>query len=291
MKRTEDAIVVEDVRDLAEDLAGTHRSTHQRAEAPTVPASVTEADLAAVERDGFVIIPSLLSPSQIERIKRELSPLLLHTGRNNFEGHKTQRLYAVLEKTRAIDALVEHPRILALLDRMFLPNYLLSQAQVINIMPGEAAQHLHPDDGFYRTPRPRPALGAATVWAIDEFTEDNGATVLVPGSHEWADGRMPTSDDATVQAVMRPGSVAFYPGTLWHGGGANKSDSARFAITCQYCEPYLRTQENFFLSISKETVRGLSENIRRMLGYSVYPPFIGMVDGMHPKRALESDAP
>ncbi|MGB5812073.1 MAG: phytanoyl-CoA dioxygenase family protein [Polyangiales bacterium] len=280
------AIVIDEVTDLGNDLARTHRATASRA-AEEIPIDVVEADLAAVERDGYVIIPSILDRAEVAEIKGALSPFLGHVGRNNFEGHKTQRLYAVLEKTRTIDRLVEHPRILALLDRMFLPNYLLSQAQVINILPGEQAQHLHPDDGFYRTPRPRPPLGAATVWAIDEFTEENGATTLVPGSHKWSDDRVPGSDDPTVQAVMPPGSVAFYPGTTWHGGGENRSTKPRFAVTCQYCEPYLRTQENFFLAISRDTVRNVSEDIRRMLGYSIHPPFIGMVDGMHPRRVLE----
>ena len=174
------------------------------------------------------------------------------------------------------------------LDRIFLPNYLLSQAQVINILPGERAQPLHPDDAFYAVPRPRPPLGAATVWAIDEFTEDNGATVVVPRSHQWGDDRKPGPDDESVSAVMPAGSVIFYPGTVWHGGGENRSPEPRLAVTCQYCEPWLRTQENYFLSVSRETVRTLSEDLKRLLGYSIHPPFMGMVNGMHPKRSLEA---
>ena len=215
-------------------------------------------------------------------------PLLDHQGRNDFEGARTQRVYGILEKTRALDGLVAHPRILALLDRIFLPNYLLSQAQVINILPGERAQPLHPDDAFYAVPRPRPPLGAATVWAIDAFTQDNGATVVVPRSHQWGDDRQPGPHDEPVSAVMPAGSVIFYPGTVWHGGGENRSPEPRLAVTCQYCEPWLRTQENYFLSVSRETVRTLSEDLKRLLGYSIHPPFMGMVNGMHPKRSLEA---
>ncbi|MBX3505397.1 MAG: phytanoyl-CoA dioxygenase family protein [Parvibaculum sp.] len=277
---------VETLAALGSDLAGTHKASRSEAAARVDPALV-EADMRALERDGYVIIESLLGEDEIAEIKAALAPLLGHTGRNAFEGHKTQRLYAVPEKTRATDRLIEHPRILALLDRIFLPNYLLSQCQAINIMPGEAAQYLHADDGFYRVPRPRPPLGAATVWAIDEFTEENGATVVVPGSHVWPDGRMPGEDDRKIKAVMPAGSVVFYPGTLWHGGGANLSAAPRLAVTCQYCEPWLRTQENYFLSLSPETVKAVSEDMRRMLGYSIYPPFMGMVNGMHPKRLLD----
>jgi ectoine hydroxylase-related dioxygenase (phytanoyl-CoA dioxygenase family) len=177
--------------------------------------------------------------------------------------------------------------VLALLDRLFEPNYLLSQLQVINILPGENSQLLHYDDAFYPFPRPRPPLGAATVWAIDAFTETNGATVVLPGSHDW-DGRRPTDVDALTTAEMPAGSCVFFVGTLWHGGGANRSDAARLAVTAQYCQPWLRPQEAFTLSTSRDTARVVSEDIRRMLGYSIHPPFIGLVDGMHPKRLLET---
>ncbi|MEQ8328469.1 phytanoyl-CoA dioxygenase family protein [Parvibaculum sp.] len=281
---------VETLQALGSDLAGTYKASRSEAVRKIDPGQLAQ-DVRKLEDDGYVVIESLLNDEEIAEIKAALLPLLGHTGRNAFEGVNTQRLYGVPEKTRATDRLIEHPRILALLDRMFLPNYLLSQCQAINIMPGEEAQYLHSDDGFYRVPRPRPPLGAATVWAIDDFTEENGATVVVPGSHTWPDGRMPGDGDRKVKAVMPAGSVIFYPGTLWHGGGANLSATPRLAVTCQYCEPWLRTQENYFLSMSKDTVQAVSEDMKRMLGYSIYPPFMGMVNGMHPKRILDEGGP
>ncbi len=280
---------IEDARAYFEtDHAQTHRFTAS-ADAARVPEEVVAADLATVERAGYVIIPSLLTDDELAEIRAGIEPLLGHPGRNDFEGTVTQRVYAVVEKTRALDRLITHPRILALLDRLFQPNYLLSQAQVINILPGETPQALHPDDAFYAVPRPRPPLGAATVWAIDAFTAENGATVVVPGSHTWGD-RDPTDDDTRVPAVMPAGSVVFYPGTLWHGGGENHTTAPRLAVTCQYCEPWVRTQENYFLSVRRETAAALSEDLKRLLGYSIHPPFMGMMNGMHPKRALETDA-
>ncbi|MFI0446684.1 phytanoyl-CoA dioxygenase family protein [Actinomadura sp. 6N118] len=274
------------LEDLAGDLARTHRATSGDRD---VQAAQIEADLAALERDGYVILKDLLSQKEREDLRSELAPLLGPTGRNSFEGHHTQRIYSVLNKTRAVDRLVDHPRVLALLDRLLLPNYLLSQLQIINIQPGEDAQLLHPDDGFYPIPRPRAALSVATVWAIDEFTEENGATVLLPGSHRWPDGRTPTEMDPRVTGVMPAGSCVLFLGTLWHGGGANRSTTARLAATAQYCQPWLRTQEAFTLSTSPQVTKEVSEDIRRMLGYSIYPPFVGMVDGMHPNRLLEID--
>jgi hypothetical protein len=279
---------VTSLADLTGDLAGTYPRT--QSSGSSVDDAVAAADLEAVGRDGYVILPGLLSPAELDEIRASVMPLLDLRGRNNFEGAATQRVYSVLNKTRACDRIVDHPRVLAVLDRLFQPNYLLSMLQVINILPGESAQMLHTDDGFYPLPRPRAPLGAATIWAIDDFTADNGATDIVPGSHEWGDDRTPT--DAERRPVVMPaGSCVFFVGTLWHGGGANRSAAPRLALTAQYCEPWLRPQEAFTLSTTRDTVRAVSEDIRRMLGYSIHPPFIGQVDGMHPKRLLEPGAP
>ena len=268
---------------LSTDLAGTYRRTASAGE--SVDAAIADADLAQVLEHGYVILPDLLSAGQVGAIRDAAAALLGRHGRNAFEGHDTQRVYSVLNKTRACDVIADHPRVLALLDRLLLPNYLLSMLQVINILPGEQAQMLHTDDAFYPLPRPRKALGAATIWAIDDFTADNGATDVIPGSHLWGDqapdpaGRRPV--------VMAAGSCVFFLATLWHGGGANRSQRPRLAVTAQYCEPWVRPQEAFTLSTHRDTVRAVSEDIRRMLGYSIHPPFIGQVDGMHPKRLLE----
>ncbi|MFE3260313.1 phytanoyl-CoA dioxygenase family protein [Nocardia sp. NPDC059091] len=279
---------VTSLRDLDGDLAGTYRRT--ASSGASVDPAVAAADLAAVERDGYVILHDMLTPAELDRIRESVVPLLDRIGRNNFEGHSTQRIYSVLNKTRACDRIADHPRVLALLDRLFLPNYLLSMLQVINILPGEQAQMLHTDDGFYPLPRPRKGLGAATIWAIDDFTAENGATDIIPGSHLWGD-RLPGESDRREPVVMPAGSCVFFVGTLWHGGGANRSAHPRLALTAQYCEPWLRPQEAFTLSMTRDTVRAVSEDIRRMLGYSIHPPFIGQVDGMHPKRLLEPGAP
>ena len=245
-----------------------------------------ERDYEALMRDGYVVIESLIDSDLCEQIKAQSAGLLTNVGRNSFEGIKTQRIYDVLSKTRMLDSLATHPRILGLLDRFFHPNFLLSQSQIINILPGESAQTLHYDDAFYRIPRPRPPLGAATIWAIDEFTLTNGSTVLIPESHKWDGDRLPDNEQS-ISAVMPAGSVVFFLGTTWHGGGENNSDAARLAVTHQYCEAYMRQQENYLLELSKDTVRQLSDELRALVGYSIYPPFMGMVAGQHPLRLLD----
>lgn len=243
---------------------------------------------ADVERDGYVIVPDLVDADMLEAIRADVTPRFVHQGgRTRLEGFKTRRLYAVPEKTFVCNPLVEHPLVLALLDRFLQPNYLLSQLQVIDIAPGEQAQPLHFDSAFYPFPRPRPTLAAATVFAIDDFTEDNGATRIIPRSHRW-DDRAPGPEDTPIPVVMPAGSMVFFLGSLWHGGGANRSARSRLAVTAQYCQPYLRTQENYALGLSRERAAACSEHMQRMLGYSIHPPFVGMVDGKHPLRVLGS---
>lgn len=279
-------LILRDVSDLAQDIAGTHKPV-SHAQLPVDPAQA-EADLCAIREQGYVVIPELIPRAALDEVRAALAPHLRKLGRNNFEGLKTQRVYSLLAKTRACDGLVEHPRILALLDRLLMPNYLLSAFQAINILPGEAAQMLHYDDGFYPMARPRPHYSAATIFAIDEFTADNGATVVLPGSHKWG-GETPTGREPRLPAVMPAGSVIVFVGTLWHGGGANRSSAARLAVTAQYCEPWARVQENMSLAVPRRVVRQCSPILQSLLGYSIHPPFMGMVNGESPLKLLERE--
>jgi hypothetical protein len=264
------------------DLAKTFK---QLQPSPERKSELINQDFRTLMSEGYVIIENLITPSQCAQIKNQCMPLMSHTGRNNFEGEKTQRIYNVLGKTRCSDRLADHPRILGLMDLLFRPNYLLSQSQVINILPGESQQAFHYDDSFYQIPRPRPPLGAASIWAIDDFTEENGTTVIVPKSQEWDGQQIPTTE-RRIKAVMPAGSAIFFLGTTWHGGGENLSSKPRLAVTHQYCEAFMRQQENYLLELDKDIVRSLSPELRSLVGYSIYPPFMGMVDGKHPLRLL-----
>ena len=185
--------------DLKGDLA--RRYTWTPSSGASVDSAIVDADMVALDRDGYVIWENLLGADECQQIRDTVGPWLGHAGRNSFEGRRTQRIYSVLSRTRVCDRLVDHPRVLAVLDRLLMANYLLSALQVINIQPGESAQLAHHDDGFYPIPRPRAPLAAATIWAIDEFTTDNGATVVIPGSHHWGK-RRPGPDDPALPVVM-----------------------------------------------------------------------------------------
>ena len=246
-------------------------------------------DLALLDRDGYVVHERAVDGGVLDRIRAELAPWLgpgAHRGRNDFEGYETNRVYALLAKAPSVAELVEHPWVVSMLDAVLEPNYLLSANLAINLLPGETAQRVHIDDAFYKLPWPRPMMSVSTIWAIDDFTADNGATEIIPGSHRW-DGTEPASDDAAVRPVLMPaGSVVLFAGTLWHRGGANHSDRPRLAITPQYCRPWVRQQEQQILVVGAQATR-YSARIQSMLGYSIHPPFMGHVDGLHPRRLLD----
>lgn len=249
-----------------------------------------EGDLTTFERDGFTLLERAVGPDTLGRIRTELAPWLgdgAHRGRNDFEGFATNRVYALLAKAPSIAELVEHPWVLAMLDRLLLPNHLLSANLAINLLPGETAQALHIDEDFYKLARPRPLLAVSAIWAIDDFTADNGATEVIPGSHRWTEPLTATDDHPDLRPVVMPaGSVVLFAGTLVHRGGANTTDRARLAITPQYCQPWVRPQEQMILSVGARATE-YSERIQSLLGYSIHPPFMGHIDGLHPRRLLD----
>jgi len=248
-------------------------------------------DLERFQRDGYVIIERALGASELADLVAALAPYEHDRpmGRNAFEGQKSQRVYSLAAKGEVFHRLAEHPRVMALCERVLMPNFLLSTMQSIRLHPGEIAQAWHTDDAFYIVPRPRSAtLAVSVIWAIEDFTEDNGATQLIPGSHQWGMEHPDSREHRLVSAVMPAGSAIVFDGALWHRGGANASTGTRLAISPQYCQPWLRPQESQLLIVPPDAATACSARMRSMLGYSIHPPFIGQVDGMHPLRLVDA---
>jgi len=248
--------------------------------------------LARLDADGYVVLPDAVDANVLARIRGELDAYLASApfGRNDFEGFRTQRLYALFAKSPSTAELVAHPAVLTLVDHYLGQPCLLSANIAINVHPGETAQDLHPDDGYCAVPRPRPPYGVSAIWAIDDFTATNGATEVLPGSHRFGNESAPAADDPRIRSIeMRAGSVLVFLGTTYHRGGTNRSDSVRLAITPQYCAPWMRQIENMSLAIPAAVAAALPERVQELLGYSIMPPFIGYVDGVHPRRVLEPD--
>ena len=142
---------------------------------------------------------------------------------------------------------------------------------------------------IYPIPQPHPPVVVNTMWPLDEFTQENGATRFVAGSHQWEPGRRQAGDDPISVATMSPGSAMFYLGSLWHGGGANRTSRPRLGVILEYAAAWLRSQENHCLAVPRKTVRQLEPRLQELLGYNIYPPFVGYVDGSHPRKALDAD--
>ncbi len=247
--------------------------------------------VARLDAAGYAIVESVLTPDETRDIAGELRALLdrVPGGRNPFEGYRTRRLYALFAKTRCLDPLALHPLVLGALDSVLGAHYQLSGPTGIEIDPGEVEQVLHRDEDIYPVPRPHPQLVANVMWAFDDFTVANGATRLVPGSHR--DPERPPPDAPMTYAEMPAGSVMLYVGSLWHGGGANRTDRARLGVAMEYCASWLRPQETHLLAVPPAQAATLPPRLRALLGYNVYPPFLGYVDGRHPERILETDPP
>jgi ectoine hydroxylase-related dioxygenase (phytanoyl-CoA dioxygenase family) len=251
----------------------------------TVLPSIEEV-VQSLERDGYAVVRGMLSGQEVAATKADLAGVLARTptGRNDFEGLLTRRIYALFAKTRAFDLPAIHPLVLGVAERS-IGHCQLSAPTGIEIGPGEVAQPLHFDDSIYPVPRPHPELVLNTMWALDDFTEANGATRLVPGSHRSATATPPSMSD-TVAAEMPAGSVMFYVGSIWHGGGANRTDVPRLGVILEYAASWLRQQENHILAVPPAVVRTLPERLQELLGYNIRPPFVGYVDGRHPLRTL-----
>jgi ectoine hydroxylase-related dioxygenase (phytanoyl-CoA dioxygenase family) len=261
--------------------------------------------IAAIERDGYTVIEDFLLPPVLAEVRRVLALYLdSNSGRNDFEGLRTERVYTLVARARVFWDIVVDARVMQLCEHFLLPNFLLTASQAIRILPGETPQPIHSDDAFHLLPRPRPMISLSTIVAVDAFTADNGATSIIPGSHLWDDEKVSgqyafrpaTADESqanlealAIPAVMPAGACVVFAGTLLHGGGRNTSDAPRCAFSNQYCQPWARPQENFFLGVPLEVARQMPPRLQSLLGYSIHPPFIGQVTASHPVKALAPD--
>ncbi|NND81773.1 MAG: phytanoyl-CoA dioxygenase family protein [Gammaproteobacteria bacterium] len=265
-----------------------------------------ESVLEQYEEQGYVVFERVLSDAQIEAARAALAPFLELdlSGRNEFEGKRSKRVYAMLDKSPVFADLVTHPFLLPFAEAEVGASCLLSACLAIQLEPGETRQPWHFDDAHLEIPRPRPAYGLSAFWAVDDTTVENGATEVLPGSHRWSQEIIPgavSKDDMNQQAqgdklsaepvavTMPAGSLMIAKGTLWHRGGANNSDQSRLIITPQYCPGWARQLENMLLAVRPERAAKLPVRVQELLGYNVHPPFMGYVDGMHPNRILKSD--
>ena len=230
--------------------------------------------LTTLREDGACVLVDVMSDELRSRVNSELQPFIAATptGRDDFTGRLTGRTGALVARSTAARDLVMHP-VTTNLARKFLEPYTdkiqLHLTQIINIQPGQGAQPRHRDRlawGGYLPAEIEPQFN--TIWALTDFTEENGATRVVPGSVGWPDDRR-AADDETTQAVMTAGSVLLYSGSVIHGGGKNFSDADRTGVNITYCLGWLRTEENQYLSCPPEIAKSLDHDLQEMLGYTM----------------------
>jgi hypothetical protein len=246
-----------------------------------LPGSSTGAEInQALEEDGVVIIENFFPETLIKALNEQLEPYIAESRprvQNNmyddFLGGYTVRLHGIAAKADSFGPVLTDARILEVMNQQLKPNctdYRLSAAELIEIRGGETAQPIHRDDDSW----PRAAQTAAplvinVMIALSDYTAENGATVVVPGSHKWEPGREPQPDEIT-QAVMSPGSAAIFTGQTLHGGGKNVSGVPRRGLSVSYCHGWLVPVENSWLGIPLEKVRALPERAQSLLGYDLY---------------------
>jgi ectoine hydroxylase-related dioxygenase (phytanoyl-CoA dioxygenase family) len=258
-------------------------------------ASAVTEHVERVARDGFTIIEGALEPdlvdgllAALERLERELAE---GPGKNLFEGFRTVRLYNLLARGAIFEQIPVHARVLPVVEGVLDRGCLVSSLSSIAIGPGEAAQPLHADDMLIPLPRPHVPLICNTMWALTDFTEENGATRLIPGSQLRDAPPELGREYETVPAVMAKGSVLVFNGSIWHGGGANRTERRRVGVAMNYCAGWVRQQENQQLGIPRETARGFSPRLRKLVGYGIYRGLLGHVDKCSPADLLDGVPP
>ncbi len=226
----------------------------------------------ALQRDGAVVVREDISSELTDAVQDELRPHYDTKGKNeesDFNGYSTKRLSAILAISRTSAELIGHPRVLQVADAILLPyclSYRIGSSTAIEIHPGETEQRLHPDGGIYPVRIPGLEWQVSALWALDEFTVENGATRLIPGSHRFDRMRSPDEKDA-ISAPMPKGSVLFYLGWTLHGGGANRSNAPRSCLITTYSLGWLRAEENHFLQVPRDVAESYPDHIQHLLGY------------------------
>jgi ectoine hydroxylase-related dioxygenase (phytanoyl-CoA dioxygenase family) len=247
------------------------------------------AHLKTIEAQGYTVVEDAIEPDLVDEIAEALDRLERDLGTvpadNSFEGRQTWRVYNLLVHGDVFARIPTHPNVLPLVEAVLDGGCLLSSLSSIAIGPEEDAQPIHADDQLIPIPKPHPPVVCNTMWALTDFTEANGATRLVPGTHVQ-DNPDFGGDYRSVPAEMARGSVLVWHGSLWHGGGANATGERRVGIACNYCAGYVRQQENQQLGIPREIAAGFDDRLARLCGYGIYQGLIGHIDKHDPIELL-----
>ena len=243
-----------------------------------------------IAEHGYTILENVIEPDLVDALLEDLdrlhTNLAVEPAGNGFEGHNTLRVYNLLVHGELWQRVPVHDAVLPVVEGVLDSGCLVSSLSSITILPAEVAQPIHADDQLIPIPKPHPPTVCNTMWALTDFTEANGATRLVPGSHLASENPIFGGEYETIAAEMPKGSVLVWHGSLWHGGGSNRTDERRVGIAMNYCAGYIRQQENQQLGVPQALARTFPKRLQQLLGYSVYNGLIGHIDKHDPRTLL-----
>ena len=259
----------------------------------TLPSnSSTEDIIEVLEKDGAAIVDGFVSQEWLSEFNSAIQTSIDNykpfdygePEAEEFLGRQTVRLNGLIRKAPNYIDLITDDRLLTIMDHFLAPNcgqYRLNSSEIIEIHGGETAQELHWDDVIWPAHfwAPDLLLQFNVMIAATDFTESNGATLVVPGSHKWDHSKRQPKQKEITQAVMKAGSAVFIPGKTLHGGGNNTDGVKRRAIVASYVLGWLRTQENHFLHTSIDEAMKWPERARQLLGYDLYAHYDENIQG------------
>ena len=246
--------------------------------------------LERIRTEGSTIVRDVFDPdtaaalvTRLDELERELG---VTPADNGFEGRSTVRIYNLLAHGELFEAIPVDPAVLPIVEGVLDAGCLVSSLSSIAIGPGETAQPIHADDQVMPLARPHVPTVCNTMWALTDFTEANGATRIVPGSHLWDHAPDYGTHYDSVPAEMPAGSVLIWHGSLWHGGGANRTDERRYGVAMNYCAGWIRQQENQQLGLPLDVVAGFTPRLAELCGFGTYQHLIGHIDKQTPAQRL-----
>jgi ectoine hydroxylase-related dioxygenase (phytanoyl-CoA dioxygenase family) len=246
--------------------------------------------LERIAAEGYTIVEDAIEVDLLDELVGELERLEVDLGivpaRNDFEGAQTVRIYNLLVHGNVFERVPVHPSVLPIVEGVLDAGCLISSLSSIAICEGETPQPIHADDQLMPIPKPHPPTVCNSMWALTDFTEVNGATRIIPGTHLADVSPEYGKHYDSIPAEMPRGSVLVWHGSLWHGGGANTTAARRIGLAMNYCAGYVRQQENQQLGIPRQIAAGFDERLQRLGGYSVYMGLIGHIDKHDPIELL-----
>lgn len=263
-------------------------------DAGTLDAGRLDRALREIDDQGYTILERVVGDELLDALEERLLRIerdrAIRPAQNDFEGRATLRIYNLLAYGEPFTRVPVHPALLPVVEGVLDDGCLVSSLSSISIGGGETPQPIHADDQVIGLARPHAPVVCNSMWALTDFTEANGATRIVPGSHR--EPRWPAYGDPGIESIpaeMPRGSILVWNGSLWHGGGANRTNARRVGLAMNYCAGFIRQQENQQLGIPREVAAAFPPRLQRLVGYGVYRDLIGHIDKRDPRELLGAD--